>query len=128
MHVFFEQPAPLDDLLLEVVIRLQVALNRQGMEVAHLKAIGLWDGSFGVANLVSSLTAPELSLPSHAQVTEAEVIVNARVAMDPAALEGLVRQTIEEVAGNRRARIAFKTMQSFRPGRPRPTYRYAVAK
>ena len=43
---------------------LQASLAGSGAEVAHLKAIGLADGTFGVANLVSSGTKPELSLPS----------------------------------------------------------------
>ena len=45
---------------------MRTSLGRQGLEVAHLKAIGLRDLSFGVANLVSSLTEPELSLPEFA--------------------------------------------------------------
>src|SRR5205085_5906845 len=45
---------PLDDLLLALVTRLRDALRGLGAEVAHLKALGLWEGSFGVANLVSS--------------------------------------------------------------------------
>ena len=45
-----------------------------------------------MANLVSSNREPELSLPSLGQVAEAEVIVNARVAADPAVIERQVRQ------------------------------------
>ena len=33
-------------------------------ETAHLKAIGMAEGLYGVANLVSSFSPPELSLPS----------------------------------------------------------------
>ena len=46
-----------------MVGHLQEALGRLGGEVAHVKAIGLSDVSFGVANLVSSQSRPELSLP-----------------------------------------------------------------
>src|SRR5207302_104774 len=74
-------PFDLDELLLAIVGRLQTALAGSRQEVAHLKAIGLWEGFFGVANLVSSRSRPELSLPSRSQVREADVIVNARVAM-----------------------------------------------
>src|SRR5579884_2518587 len=87
IHVTSPQPFALDELLLDVVTRLQQALARLGGEVAHLKAIGLADVSFGVANLVSSNTRPELSLPSRSKVTELELIVNARVALDPALIE-----------------------------------------
>jgi G3E family GTPase len=119
----------LDGLLLDTVKRLGELLRQRGLEVAHLKAIGLTDGTFGVANLVSSGTAPELSLPSHGRVLEADVIVNARVAADPALIEELVRQTMDEVSSlERYGKAEVRTMQSFRPGRPQPTHRYAAAK
>jgi Ni2+-binding GTPase involved in maturation of urease and hydrogenase len=116
-----------DDLLLEVVRGLQEALALLGGEVAHLKAIGLADGAFGVANLVNSGGRPELSLPSRARVSELDLIVNARVAADPAAIEQEVRQTVAAACAARGATAAFRTMQSFRPGRPQPTHRYAAA-
>lgn len=122
------RPFDLDALLLEVVTRLRDSLNHRSVEVAHLKAIGLRDVSFGVANLVSSATAPELSLASHGRVSEAEVIVNARVAADPTLIEELVRQTLEAVRQTRAAQMVYRSMQSFRPGRPQPTHRYAIAK
>jgi len=128
VQVTAAQPFDLDTLLLDVVSQLRDALGRQGLEVAHLKAIGLHDLSFGVANLVSSATEPELSLPSHGRVPEAEVIVNARVAADPALLEAQVRETVTAVCQSRGGKAEFRTMQSLRPGRPMPTHRYAVAK
>jgi hypothetical protein len=69
-----------------------------------------------------------LSLPSRGQVTEAEVIVNARVALDPVALEQEVRQTVTKVCAAQQANAEFLSVQSFRPGRPQPTYRYVMAK
>ena len=128
MTVTAPHPFDLDALLLEVISRLQTSLRAQGAEVAHLKAIGMHDLSFGVANLVSSATAPELSLPSRGRVTEAEVIVNARVAADPSVLEANVRQTMAEIARANGGGLEFRSMQSFRPGRPQPTHRYAQAK
>jgi hypothetical protein len=122
-------PVGVDGLLLDAVKRLGDLFHQRGLEVAHLKAIGLTDGAFGVANLVSSGTQPELSLASHARAQEAEVIVNARVAADPALIDELVRQTMDEVSGlERYGKAEARTVQSFRPGRPQPTHRYAAAK
>ena len=87
MTITAPEPFDLDALLLEMISGLRTSLAQLGAEVAHLKVIGLHDASFGVANLVSSTTAPELSLPSRGKTNEAEVIVNARVAADPALLE-----------------------------------------
>jgi G3E family GTPase len=64
VRVSSTQAFDLDKLLLDVVTRLQAALKPTGAEVAHLKAIGLWEGFFGVANLVSSDGLATLSLPS----------------------------------------------------------------
>src|SRR5207245_152020 len=111
-------------LLLEIVSGLRDGLGRLGVEVAHLKAIGVRDRYFGVANLVSSDTEPELSLPSGGRVAEADVIVNARVATDPGVIEQQVRQTLKAVCQAHGGEAEVRSMQSFRPGRPQPTYRY----
>jgi len=122
------KPVNLDNLLLQIIAGLREAFAERDGEVAHLKTIGLHGGSFGVANLVSSAGQPEISLPSRGTVTEAEVIVNARVALDPAVLDEAVRETVAAVCAAHQARAEFVSLQSFRPGRPQPTHRYALAK
>jgi Ni2+-binding GTPase involved in maturation of urease and hydrogenase len=118
----------LDRLLLDVVIRLQQTLAPAGAEVAHLKAIGLWEGFFGVANLVASRGKAELSQPSHCKTCEADIIVNARVAMDPAELQRRVLAVLRDATTPLGATLGADKTQSFRPGRPTPTHRYAAAK
>lgn len=115
----------LDELLLELVRNLRDALAPHHAEIAHLKAIGLAEASFGVANLVSSSSEPELSLPSHVRTREADLIVNARVAIDPALLEEEVRRSVTAACNARQTKAEFRKTQSFRPGRPMPTHRYA---
>jgi Ni2+-binding GTPase involved in maturation of urease and hydrogenase len=117
----------LDDFLLDIVRRVRELLSKDGGETAHLKAIGLWEGFYGVANLVSSFTEVELSLPSNCRVTEANLIVNARVATDPKDLENLVRQAVQSACHEIAATADFRTVQSFRPGRPVPTHRLATS-
>jgi Ni2+-binding GTPase involved in maturation of urease and hydrogenase len=118
----------LDAFLLELVSVLGQKLRKRGAEIAHLKAIGLAELAFGTANLVSSDREPELSLPSRAMVKMLELIVNARVAVDPAILEAETRQAIASCNESRQASVQFHSVQSFRPGRPQPTHRYATAK
>jgi Ni2+-binding GTPase involved in maturation of urease and hydrogenase len=122
------KPFDLDSLLRGIISDLRESLDRLGAEVAHLKTIGIHGGSFGVANLVSSGSEPELSLPSRGQVSHAEVIINARVALDPVVLEQEVRKTLAKICAAQQAQARFHSVQSFRPGRPQPTYRYAMAK
>lgn len=127
ISVTASQPFALDVLLLEIVERLSDRLKVAGFEAAHLKTIGLWEGFFGVANLISSENAPELSLPSNCQVKDVDVIVNARVACDPVELQTLVTEVVTEACQQRGASVEFHQTQSFRPGRPQPTHRFALA-
>jgi Ni2+-binding GTPase involved in maturation of urease and hydrogenase len=128
MRIQAAQPFALDDFLLEVVSGLEKELANSEAEVAHLKAIGLWEGFFGVANLVGSRERAELSLPSHCQVKETDVIINARVALDPEVLKEHVAGVVQRACAAREARVMKHQTQSFRPGRPQPTHRYAAAK
>jgi Ni2+-binding GTPase involved in maturation of urease and hydrogenase len=123
-HIAGREAFSLDAFLLEVIRSLRSAMAAEGCEVAHLKAIGLSATSFGVANLVSSGTEPELSLPSHACVQEADIIINARVATEPSFLDTAARDVLQATCQARGAAATFGSSQSFRPGRPRPTHRY----
>ena len=84
-------------LVLQVKEQLRQRLSALPAEAAHLKTIGWSDGQHGVANLVSSDTPAELSLPSDCRTRQAEVIVNARVAVDPDVLSEQVDAAVDEV-------------------------------
>lgn len=120
-----DEPFVLDDLLLGIVEGLRDRLAAAGAETAHLKTIGLWEGFYGVANLVSSDTPAVLSLPSNCQAKTANVVVNARVAVDPDSLRTQVEEVVYEVADRMGIKVKLHQTQSFRPGRPVPTHRFA---
>jgi Ni2+-binding GTPase involved in maturation of urease and hydrogenase len=121
------QPLDLDTLLLEVIRGIQAELG-PASEVAHLKVIGLSEGLFGVANLVSSDGQAELSLASNERTREIDLIVNARVALAPEALQEVVRRVVPAITVWHGATAHEVSMQSFRPGRPMPTHRYTEAR
>jgi Ni2+-binding GTPase involved in maturation of urease and hydrogenase len=119
----------LDGLLVEILRDLAGVCRALGGEIAHLKLIGMDDaGAFAVGNLISSDTAPKLSLASGLHPTEAELIVNARVAIDPTVLEAEVKRVVAARCAALGVTAEFRTSQSLRPGRPVPTHRYAEAK
>jgi len=120
------RPFALDDFLLEMIADLRAPMVRLGGEVAHLKVIGLSDATYAVANLVSTASEVELSLPSRATAGEVDLIVNARVAVDPNELQQAVVNAIGSACASRAARAEFRQTQSLRPGRPVPTHRYAA--
>ena len=113
----------LDTFLLNLLKRLHQELLAMSAEVAHLKVIGLGDGGHGVANLVSNASRPELSLASDYQGKKLNVVVNARVAIDPEQLATLVRAALEKEAMALGATHTVASLASFRPGRPVPTHR-----
>ncbi|QDT99654.1 GTP-binding protein [Gimesia aquarii] len=125
VRVTSENAFSLDQLLLDVISQLQISFKEKEVETAHLKVIGLWEGFYGVANLISNDSAPKLSLPSDCTVNELDLIVNARVACDPEALTEQVTHVLQHCAKTLNANLEFRQTQSFRPGRPVPTHRYA---
>lgn len=119
------EPFALDELLVDIVGRLRESLAAADAETAHLKTIGLWEGFFGVANLVSRDAPAELSLPSHCRTRTAEIVVNARVATSPESLEALAEEAVQGAAAALGATVEPLTSRSLRPGRPVPTHRFA---
>lgn len=126
LNVDSEKALDLDRLVLDIIGRLRAALGAADAETAHLKVIGLGQGSFAVANLVSNQSQPELSLPSRCPTRGAELIVNARVALDPRQLEREVHAAVEAACSAAGAKITWHETKSFRPGRPVPTHRLAA--
>jgi G3E family GTPase len=127
VHISAEDEFSLDELLLGIVSELKDALAGRSAEAAHLKAIGLWEGFFGVANLVSSENQAELSLPSNCSVKSIDVVVNARVACSPELLTEVVEDTVRQQVARINGQAEFRRTQSFRPGRPVPTHRLSEA-
>jgi Ni2+-binding GTPase involved in maturation of urease and hydrogenase len=123
------KPFDLDALLTAILVELAAVCRNLGGEVAHLKLIGMDDaGAFAVGNVVSNDTGAKLSLPSNITPKEADLIVNARVAIDPAVLEAEVKRVVGAEAAKAGVSAEFRTSQSLRPGRPVPTHRYQEAK
>ena len=99
------------------------ALRAQSAEIAHLK-LYLTGRSGHVAGNVTSSDGP-VSLVGDMASGErsAALLINARVHVQPDALQEAVERCLQTTAGERlEARIT--NLRSFFPGRPQPTYRY----
>jgi Ni2+-binding GTPase involved in maturation of urease and hydrogenase len=129
VHVQARQPAEdfgLDEIVVRLVERLASALESEAAEPAHLKVLGEADGAASIANLVSSASQVELSVASTAEVSEAELTINARVAMDPDQLAQIVEAELTALGKEFGLNTRVHDMQHFRPGRPVPTHRMPV--
>ena len=116
-------PIALDDFIITLLDRINLSLNEHEAEVAHLKVIGMADGQYAVANLVSSSSAPKLSIGSGLKTSSANLVINARVACDPDSLTKTIEDTLHAVCLEFGVTEKMNTLQSFRPGRPVPTHR-----
>lgn len=113
----------IDAFLLAYICRLHERLVSSSSEAAHLKVIGQCDNCYAVANLISNSHGPELSLPAQQSTRQLDLIVNARVAIDPAELEQIVLEELNEHCNHLQLEQKQVSVQSFRPGRPVPTHR-----
>ncbi len=126
-----DEPFESDEFLLELATVMQEALQAQGAEVAHVKMMLTPEGTKPIRTAIVNLTrgdaSPELSRSSGGQCRDADLIVNARVHMDPEPLEQVVQQCLGRVCQARTIQVRPTGMQRFKPGRPVPTHRYAEA-
>ncbi|MCY2980371.1 MAG: cobalamin biosynthesis protein P47K [Planctomycetota bacterium] len=118
-------PFALDAFLLKLLERINEGLTVHSAEVAHLKAIGMAEGKYAVANIVSSLSAPKLSIGCNSEVSVADLVINARVAVDPNLLTESIQAELHSVCIEFGIKESINTLQCFRPGRPVPTHRLA---
>lgn len=118
-----DAPFDLDQFVLKLLVRINESLKDHSAEVAHLKAIGMTDGKYTVANLVSSESEPKLSIGSSSTPTSANLVINARVAVAPESLTQCIEDRLALVCREFGVRSTIHTLQSFRPGRPVPTHR-----
>jgi SAM-dependent methyltransferase len=90
--------------------------------IAHLK-VAVLEPATGTAAIVRRDEAPIVDLAQlPAETTEMRLLVNARIAMSPRALEERVRDALARAAVD--TRIEWEETACFEPGRPTPEHRY----
>ncbi|HEX6971410.1 MAG TPA: GTP-binding protein [Limnochordia bacterium] len=100
---------------------------RAGGEIAHLK---VWVSTDSAAFRISLVRSDGTALWDGGitePVSRLSLTVNARVAMEPEALEAAVRNGLAAAAAQAGAAIEEERWTSFRPAPPQPTYRFDAA-
>lgn len=93
-------------------------------QIAHLKASVLAGDAQAVANVVSNDSGVDVGLHAGRSVSgPIEVIVNARVAIDPDLLQQLCQSQLAETVASFGATLESVSAHALRPGRPTPTHR-----
>jgi G3E family GTPase len=114
-----------DHVALDIVKKFADHLSTQDAETAHLKVLVQGIEAVAIANKASTCSEPELTWKSNAQASHVEIIVNARVAIEPKLLTKFVHQTLNEIADELEVTITPIKGESFRPARPVPTHRFS---
>ncbi|WDQ17651.1 GTP-binding protein [Rhodopirellula sp. P2] len=122
-----EDSFALDDLSVGLIEDLRQRLLTLGAEPGHLKVLCSGDPAanepVSVANLIDSDSQTVLSIASGVNTPNAKAIINARVRLAPEALTKEVQEVVQSVASRLNAQTETTQLDSFRPGRPEPTYR-----
>lgn len=114
----------LDETAKSLVDNLSERVISEGGEIAHIKVSVLGGDAQAVANVVSNDGLVESGLEANRTVSgDLQIVVNARVAMDPSHLELLCREVVTEVESCLGGKLHGLTSHSLRPGRPVPTHR-----
>ena len=118
-----------DELLLSLAGRVHAALAGERIEIAHLKLTLTPESGGGIAvvNAVRTDAPPELAFALDAEMDAGEITLNLRAETDPERLERVVRLAVGDEGGERRVSLRVRHLERFRPSRPVPTHRFAVA-
>ncbi|MEM8671606.1 MAG: GTP-binding protein [Planctomycetota bacterium] len=123
-HCMANKPIDLDSFAASLVGSLGKQIASEGGQIAHVKVSILGGDAQAVANVVSNESGVDVGLAAEREVTgPLQVIVNARVAIDPTLLETVCRDHVQQIADSYEASVESVTAFSLRPGRPTPTHR-----
>ena len=124
-HLFgSESEINLDALAASLVGAVASKVVANGGEIAHVKVSVLGGDTQAVANVVSNELSVDVGLAANRTVAAPlQIVVNARVAMDPRHLEEICRSSVSEVATEYAGSLRQVTSHALRPGRPEPTHR-----
>lgn len=127
LTAMLEPQAAVDlDRLAEAIVReiSSPILDIDEAQIAHLKTSVLAGDTQSVANIVSNDSEVDMGLVAGRSVGgPIQVIVNARVAMDPTELERICRAKVQQVASASAISVLSIASHALRPGRPTPTHR-----
>ena len=114
----------LDQLAKDLVGDLADQIISKSGVIAHVKVSILGGEAQAVANVVSNEGSVDVGLAANRIVnTDVQLIINARVAMDPEALLVICQEAVERIGRSSQGKIRNLTSHALRPGRPVPTHR-----
>lgn len=96
--------------------------ERQG-EIAHLKIYMVTSGGFVKASITSADEEPDFTLDNSSASRTASLVVNARISIEPDALEQIMLHAFDAAAIKHELSYTDYKSDCFKPGRPDPNAR-----
>jgi len=107
----------------DLLARLQAAFRLRNARIGHVKLLLTAGGGHCIGNITDAHSKLTLQGRIGGTLSEASLILNARVEMTPEELEQIVRDALGRAADGP-VRADIRDLRCLRPGRPQPTYRY----
>jgi Ni2+-binding GTPase involved in maturation of urease and hydrogenase len=108
--------------LLAMLAEMRNSFQVQNAEIGHVKCAVTGGGRTVWANLTHLEAEPVISDPQFGTLPGGTLMVNARVHMQPQALEAIVRDTLAAVCDRFKTRCEIEDLQCFSPAYPNPPY------
>ena len=109
-------------MLEKVILRIRDSLRPRNAGIGHLKLAMTSRGRSIWGNLTQLSGEPSLGGPSMADLLSATLLVNARVQLEPAELESIVRTAVADAAAEMGSDAEFIDLECFSPSYPNPPY------
>ena len=126
LEVEAPRPFPVDRVAGEVLERMHGILTARRAEAAHIKLNLRTAGGSATASWVGAGSTVRTQGGAGVTASKGQLILNARVHIDPQLLLEAAEKALEEALGRHGARGARQKSSRFRPGRPVPTHRFAA--
>jgi G3E family GTPase len=122
--VKISSPRPYDaeGLAKRLVSTLKSAFKEKDAEIGHLKFVITSDGKTMWTNLTRLEAEPSFSGQQLGSLSGGTLILNARVRLEPAELEAIVREALNKVFEEARIQSEILDLQCFSPAYPQPPY------
>lgn len=107
----------------ELMENIKENLKNTGHEIAHLKIYGISEKDWVKASLTSVFDTTDFSRRMEKETYQANVIINARINIDPLILKPLIEEALSAAARKNRITITDLKTECFKPAKPEPKYR-----
>jgi len=122
--VMMSAPEPFDasDFVRTLLTELREAFKQKEGEIGHLKVVITSAGKSMWANLTHLAAEPSISGETLDALSKAALIINARVRLEPADLESIVRTVLDRVSKAMGLKSEIDDLQCFSPAYPEPPH------